>query len=130
MAGRAIAVVITAHKVGAIVILEFLLKGQRIELSPESELPINLFLADVEVLHIEEAWDFVRVTDREILIPCGPVLHTDLGDSMVKLLDQLFFSAGLVKLAEVESDQVCPIHCLTLAPHTPRFEARYYSRSS
>lgn len=62
MASRTIAIVVAANEVVAAVILEFLLNWQAVELSSEGELPVNLLLGDVEVLHIEEALRNIRFT--------------------------------------------------------------------
>lgn len=55
MSGRTVRVVFTPFKVTGAVELELLFKWQGIELPPQSELVVDLFLTDVEVLHIEES---------------------------------------------------------------------------
>jgi hypothetical protein len=55
VAGRAIPVIFTSDEVVAVMILQLLLQWKIVELSSQSKLPVNFFLADVEVLHIEEA---------------------------------------------------------------------------
>lgn len=56
MSCRTIRVVFTPFKVTGAVELELLFKWQGIELPPQSELVVDLFLTDVEVLHIEESY--------------------------------------------------------------------------
>ena len=55
---------------------------------------INFFLADAEVLHIEEA---------------------DVLDGMLKLFDERLLASRLVKLAQIEGYERGPIDCLTSA---------------
>lgn len=116
MTSRAVAIVVTTDKVIAAVILELLLDGQGVELSSKSELPINLLLADIEVLHVKESLKFVRFMfvlkgggDKEMPNSIGGfILPTNFGNSMLKLFHQLLLAARLVELAEVEGDQVRP----------------------
>lgn len=55
MSGRAVGVVLSSCKITGAVELELLFERQRIELAAKGELVVDLFLADVEVLNIEEA---------------------------------------------------------------------------
>lgn len=54
--GRTVSIVFTSDEVVTVVELQLFLQRQIVELSAKGKLPVNLFLADVEVLHIEEAW--------------------------------------------------------------------------
>jgi hypothetical protein len=49
-----VSVVLTTLQILAVVILELLLEWQSVECASQGELAIDLFLADIEVLHIEE----------------------------------------------------------------------------
>ena len=55
MSGRTVGVVFAPLKITGAVELELLFKWQGIELPPQSELVVDLFLTDVEVLHVEES---------------------------------------------------------------------------
>lgn len=55
MTSRSIPVIFTLYEVIRIVIFEFLLKWKRIEFTTKSKLAIDLFLADVKILDIEES---------------------------------------------------------------------------
>jgi hypothetical protein len=52
---RAVAIVLAIVQVLKVVILQLFLQRQVVELAAQSELSINFFLADAEVLDIEEA---------------------------------------------------------------------------
>lgn len=54
MTSWSVSVVLASLQIIAVVILEFLLEWQSIERASQGELAIDLFLADVEVLHVEE----------------------------------------------------------------------------
>lgn len=75
MTSRSVAIVFSALKVTLAVILELLLERQSIKLSSERKLLIDLVLADIEVLHVEEP---------------------DMPDGMLELLDQLLLASGLI----------------------------------
>ena len=85
---RAVTVVLAVVQVLEVVVLELLLQRQVIELSPKSELPVDFFLADAEVLHIEEA---------------------DMLCSVGKLFCQLLLAVWSIEEAEVESYQLGPV---------------------
>lgn len=86
----AVTVVVATHESIRIVVLELLFERQRVELASQSELSIHLLLGDVEVLDVEEA---------------------HFGDGVIQLFDEFFLAAGLVELAQVESDELRPVHC-------------------
>jgi len=95
---RAVAVVLAVVQVLEVVVLEFLLQRQIVELPSESELSVDFFLTDTEVLHIEEA-DMLR--------------------SVSELFGQLLLAVWSVKQAEVESHQLGPVDFVTeLEPNT------------
>jgi hypothetical protein len=85
---RAVTVVLAIVQVFEVVVLELLLQRKIIELPPESKLTVDLFLADAEVLHIEEA---------DML--CG----------VSELLGQLLLAIWSIEEAEVESYQLGPV---------------------
>lgn len=39
------------------------------------------------------------------------ILHTDMADCVLELLDKSFLAAWLLELAQVESDEFGPVHC-------------------
>lgn len=95
-----VAVVVATHERLLIVVLELLLERQRIELAAQGELPVHLLLGDVEVLDVKEA---------------------HFGDGVVQLLDEFLLAAGLVELAQVERDELGPVHCGNInKPHVRR----------
>ena len=49
-----VSVVLTTLQIIAVVILEFLLEWQSVECASQGKLTIDLFLADIKVLHVEE----------------------------------------------------------------------------
>jgi hypothetical protein len=54
MSSRSVPIVLASGQVICVVVFKFLFKWKTIKLSTESELRVNLLLADVEVLHIKE----------------------------------------------------------------------------
>jgi hypothetical protein len=71
-----------------VVVLELLLQRQIVELPSESKLSVDFFLADAEVLHIEE---------------------TDMLCSVGELFGQLLLAVWGIKEAQVESHQLGPV---------------------
>lgn len=69
-------------------VFELLFQGKVVEFAAERELPVDLFLADAEVLHIEEA----------------NVLR-----GIAELVYQLCLAIRLVESAQVESDELGPV---------------------
>lgn len=61
MSSRSIPIVLSSGQVICIVIFKFLFKRKTIKLSTESELRVNLFLADVEVFHVKETYRAVKL---------------------------------------------------------------------
>lgn len=51
-----VAVVFSSIQIGAAVVLELLFKWKSVELATQSELAVDFLLADVEVLHVKEAF--------------------------------------------------------------------------
>jgi hypothetical protein len=85
---RAVAVVLAVVQVLEVVVLELLLQGEVVELPSEGKLSVDLFLADAEVLHVEEA---------------------DMLCSVSELFGQLLLAVRSVEQAEVESYQLGPV---------------------
>lgn len=54
--GWPVSIILAIDKVICIVVLELLLKRQRIEFATQGKLAIDFILADIEVLHIEESY--------------------------------------------------------------------------
>jgi hypothetical protein len=55
MSGGTVPVVFASLEIVRVVVLEFLLEWERVEFAAKGKLPVDFFLADVEVLDIEEA---------------------------------------------------------------------------
>lgn len=75
MPSRPVAIVLSTLEVVLVVIPELFLQGKSIKLSAEGKLPVNLSLANVEVLHVEEP---------------------NVADSMLELLDQFLLTTRLI----------------------------------
>ena len=63
MSSRAVGVIFSSLEITGAVELELLFKWQRIELAAQSKLIVDFFLADVEVLHIEETYCGAIISD-------------------------------------------------------------------
>lgn len=87
---RTITIVVTGQQGFLVMVLQPFLKRQGIEFTTESKLPVYFFLGDVEVFDVEEA---------------------DIRNGMVQFLDELFLAAWLVEFAEVECNELSPVHC-------------------
>jgi len=74
---RSITVVIPRFEIFDVVVLELFFQREVIELASQCELAVYFFLADVEVVDIEEA---------------------NMANSMLKLFDELLLAAGLSNL--------------------------------
>jgi hypothetical protein len=85
---RAVTVVLAVVQVLEVVVLELLFQRQFVELPSESKLSVDFFLADAEVLHIEEA---------------------DMLCSVGELFGQLLLAVWSIKQAEVESYKLGPV---------------------
>jgi hypothetical protein len=85
---RTVAVVLAIVQVLKVVVLELLLQRQVVELPSESKLTVDFFLADSEVLHIEEA---------------------DMLCSVSELFGQLLLAVWSIEEAQVESYQLGPV---------------------
>lgn len=109
MTGRSISIVLAPGKVVRVMILELLLEWQRIKLATKSKLSINFFLADVEVLHIEKSCYHFFGLGTDNSIPCADKL-TNMLHSMLQLFYKLFLATGLLILAQIEGNKLCPVH--------------------
>jgi hypothetical protein len=85
---RTVAIVLAIVQVLEVVVLELLLQRQVVELPSEGKLSVDLFLADAEVLHVEEA---------------------DMLCSISELFGQLLLAVWSVEEAQVESYQLGPV---------------------
>lgn len=81
-------------------VLELLLQRQVIEFPSEGKLSVDFFLADVEVLHIEEA---------------------DMLCSVGELFGQLLLAVWSVEEAEVESYQLGPVDLMIKLEFIPPY---------
>lgn len=89
--GGTVSIVLAVLQVFQIVVLELLFEREIVEFPSKSELVIDFFLADAEVLYVEEA----------NMLSC-------IGE----LLGKLFFSTRGVEQAQVERDELRPVDCL------------------
>ena len=117
MSGRTVRVVFTPFKVTGAVELEFLFKWQGIELPPQSELVVDLFLTDVEVLHIEESCFQILISTKpkdQVQLKCSGAQErhrlTNISNSMIELLDKFFLSSWLFILVQVQCDEFGPVN--------------------
>ena len=55
MTSGSVSIVLTTLQVIAVVVLEFLLEWQGVEFPSQGKLAVDFFLADVEILDVEEA---------------------------------------------------------------------------
>lgn len=55
MTSWSVSIVLTTFQIIAVVILEFLLEWQGVEFASQGKLAVDFFLANVEVLDVEEA---------------------------------------------------------------------------
>jgi hypothetical protein len=85
---RTVAIVLAIVQVLEVVVLELLLQGEVVELPSEGELTVDFFLADAEVLHVEEA---------------------NMLCSVSELFGQLLLAVWSVEEAQVESYQLGPV---------------------
>lgn len=97
--GRAVSIVFASDEVITVVKLQLLLQWKIVELSAKSKLPVYLFLTDVEVLHVEEAWGNLSRGDSFGCNRSNTGTLTDFGDSILKLLNKLLLAARRIELA-------------------------------
>lgn len=70
---------------------------------------VDLFLADVEVLDVEEAYRTVVNIFLVLQVDNLIDVLTDMLYCVIELLDKLLFTAGLIVQAQIESDELGPV---------------------
>ena len=104
VSGWSVAVVLATIKISAVVELELFFKRKSIELPTQSKLAIDFFLADVEVLYVEEACNGYKRRPEG----SGGLL-TDMSDGVFQLLDKGLLSSWLLILTKVKGNKLGPV---------------------